>query len=296
MNPTSVGAMPSPLAVGSGVVSFDSVAVSALSVDEIRNQIFGAPVLPTLLIPSVDKRFAVEPDRTVYTIDNDLLVNTGDLERITGGQNGRTIIIQVADALRTVTAKDGGEIDDDEEGGLFILPGGDFELRFGDALALTFNSALWRWIERGRVWASEAYVDPAGPVALHVHPGYALVSPTAPPDPRDGFLWLNTSATGTGGTGLLARVTTTTDLTLTVFHTVVLVDASSGPLTITLPPASTNGGRLYHIKKADPSANPVTIDGDGDDTVEGESAAVLTEQWECLTLNGDSDEDNWDIL
>lgn len=133
-------------------------------------------------------------------------------------------------------------------------------------------------------------------VVQHADHPFAFVSPTAPPDPRDGFLWLDPSATGTGGTGLLSRVTTTVDLTLTTSHTVVLVDASAGPRIITLPAASANGGRLYHIKKADPSANVVTVDGDGDDTIDGGATAVLTEQWESLAINGDSAEDNWDIL
>jgi hypothetical protein len=133
-------------------------------------------------------------------------------------------------------------------------------------------------------------------IVQHADHPFAFVSPTPPLDPRDGFLWLDTSATGTGGTGLLARATTTVDLTLTTSHTVVLCDASSGPLTITLPPASANGGRLYHIKKADASSNPVTIDSDSLDTIDLGLVAVLTVQFECITINGNSVEDNWDIL
>lgn len=126
-------------------------------------------------------------------------------------------------------------------------------------------------------------------------PSIAVISDTAPALIK-GRLWLDTSATGTGGTGLLSRVTTAIDLTLTTSHTVVLCDASSGPLSITLPAASANGGRLYHIKKADSSANAVTIDGDGLDTIDGGLTAVLTVQYESITINGDSVEDNWDIL
>lgn len=122
------------------------------------------------------------------------------------------------------------------------------------------------------------------------------MSGTAPVLPIQGRLWLDTAATGTGGTGLLSRVTTTTDLTLTTSHTVVLCDASSGPLKITLPPASANGGRLYHIKKVDASENAVTVDGDGFDTIDLGLDAVLTSRFEAITINGDSVEDNWDIL
>lgn len=126
-------------------------------------------------------------------------------------------------------------------------------------------------------------------------PSVAVVVGTAPVAIL-GRLWLDTSATGTGGTGLLARVTTTSDLTLTTSHTVVLCDASSGPLTVTLPAASANGGRLYHVKKADASANTVTVAGDGDDTIERAPTAVLTDQDECITIDADSVEDNWNIL
>lgn len=123
----------------------------------------------------------------------------------------------------------------------------------------------------------------------------AIVSPTAPAPTVRGLLWLDTSASGTGGTGLLARIMTTVDLTLTTSHNFVLVDASSGPRIITLPPASANGGRDYTIKKSDASPNTVTIDGDGDDTIDRAPTAVLTDQDEAIAVNGDSVEDNWDI-
>lgn len=130
----------------------------------------------------------------------------------------------------------------------------------------------------------------------HKRQDTAFVSDTAPAIPITGFLWLDTSASGTGGTGLLSRVAITSDLTLTTSHTLVLCDTSSGPIVVTLPPASANGGRLYHIKKADASSNTVTVDGDGADTIDDGATAVLTVQYECITINGDSVEDNWDIL
>lgn len=123
----------------------------------------------------------------------------------------------------------------------------------------------------------------------------AFVSDTAPAVPILGFLWLDTAASGTGGTGLYSRITITEDLTLTTSHNFVAVDASSGPIIVTLPPASANGGRDYTIKKVDPSVNTVTIEGDGDDTVEWALDAVLTDQGEAIGVNGDSVEDNWDI-
>lgn len=135
----------------------------------------------------------------------------------------------------------------------------------------------------------------AGATTHYPRPHVAVVGPVAP-KAINGRIWLDTSATGTGGTGLLGRTTTTVDLTLTTSYTVVLCDASLWPLIMRLPAASANGGRLYYIKKVDSSPNTVTIDGDGLDTIDDGLTAVLTVQYESITINADSVEDNWDIL
>lgn len=321
---TSQGVIPSPFRIGGGVVGVDSVARSAFTAEEIREQIGLAPSLPTVKISSGDKRFKVEPNRTVYTIDNDLAAASGTLELVNGADDAALIIIQVADELRTITVADGGEMIEDEEEGLFIIPGGDLKLHVGDAIAFSFNATLGRWIEAGRVWASETFVSSAAvsDTALlgHGHDQFVHVDGSRPltgdwdntgrrirntgvaevsdsaPTPVKGGVWLDTSATGTGGTGLLSRITIMADLTLTVSHEFVLADASAGPIVVTLPPASANGGRSYHIKKDDPSPHPVTIDGDGDDTIDDGVTAVLTVEDEAIRICADSVEKNWDIL
>lgn len=60
-----------------------------------------------------------------------------------------------------------------------------------------------------------------------------------------------------------AIITVTGDTTLDRTHSIVLVDASSGVVTITLPDVSEFSGFQYAIKKIDTSSNDVTIDGDG---------------------------------
>jgi len=69
---------------------------------------------------------------------------------------------------------------------------------------------------------------------------------------------------------------------------VILVDATSGNLTITLPPAKIMEGAAYTVKKIDVSANTVTIDGDGSETIDGATTKVLSTQWdvETVTSNG----------
>lgn len=66
----------------------------------------------------------------------------------------------------------------------------------------------------------------------------------------------------------------------------VLVDTSAGSRTITLPAASAAGGRpiRYRIVKADTSANTVTIQRAGSDTIEGAASIVLTTQWSSADI------------
>lgn len=111
------------------------------------------------------------------------------------------------------------------------------------------------------------------------HAGIVFVGPTAPVDPADGQLWLDTSATGTGGTGVFTINTITESTTLTTSNTVVLCDATRGPIVVTLPPAAANTGRGYYIKKIDESLNAVTIDGNASETIENELTIVITEQY-----------------
>lgn len=66
---------------------------------------------------------------------------------------------------------------------------------------------------------------------------------------------------------------------------VITVDASGAARTITLLPAATagNGFKLI-VKKSDSSANTVTIDGDGSETIDGETTKVLRLQHQSVAL------------
>lgn len=126
------------------------------------------------------------------------------------------------------------------------------------------------------------------------HSGVVLISATAPTTPANGQAWLDTLATGSPGTGVLAITTITADTTLTDSQTVVLCDATSGGFTVTLPAASSNSGRRYFVKKVDSSANVVTIDADGDDLIDDALTAALMAQYEAVLLVCDGSE--WFIL
>lgn len=74
----------------------------------------------------------------------------------------------------------------------------------------------------------------------------------------------------------------------------ILVEASSGVVTITLPPAANHTNRIYNIKKIDNSINSVTIDGNASETIDGATTVNLTIQYESITLQCDGTE--WWII
>lgn len=98
---------------------------------------------------------------------------------------------------------------------------------------------------------------------------------------------------GAFGTQPYPVTSQTGDYTVTDSDFLVLVDASSGNVTITLPASSS--GRRYEIKKTDSSANKVIIDGDGSETIDGATTQELLLQYEALSVMGDGS-GNWVIV
>lgn len=73
---------------------------------------------------------------------------------------------------------------------------------------------------------------------------------------------------------------TSTDIGLDYLDYTKQVDASGANRTITLPAATPSlQGRAYVILKIDASANTVTIDGNGADTISGTATKVISTQW-----------------
>lgn len=86
----------------------------------------------------------------------------------------------------------------------------------------------------------------------------------------------------------------TGNTTLDDNYSVILVDATSAAITVTLPAAASYLGRIYYVKKIDSSANAVTIDGSGSETIDDQLTAVISIQYTCLTLFSDGTE--WWII
>lgn len=94
------------------------------------------------------------------------------------------------------------------------------------------------------------------------------------------------------GTSRIATVTANT--TLTSAHYTVLVDATGGNRTITLPAAAGATGRVYNVKKIDVSVNTVTLDGNGAEPIDADPTLVLTVQWQSVTIQ--SNGTGWSLL
>lgn len=101
---------------------------------------------------------------------------------------------------------------------------------------------------------------------------------------------------GQDGSGSISRAieTITTNTLLDNTHSTVLVDATSGDLTVDLPAASTCKRRVYCINKIDSTTNTVTIDGNATETISGDLVKQINIQYVSITIQ--SDGSNWYIV
>lgn len=74
----------------------------------------------------------------------------------------------------------------------------------------------------------------------------------------------------------------------------ILVTAGASGVTITLPTAADNAGRILEVKKVDSGVGAVTIAGEGAETIDGTNTVFWTQQYQSLTLQCDGTE--WFII
>lgn len=111
-------------------------------------------------------------------------------------------------------------------------------------------------------------------------------------DPPTGSVW--TIDNGVSTEQLWTTSTKTSNYTVTEADRdrLILVDATSGAVTITLLAAATAGnGFRVAIKKIDSSGNAVTIDGNLSETIDGNTTSTLSTQYDSENLI--SDGSNW---
>ena len=70
----------------------------------------------------------------------------------------------------------------------------------------------------------------------------------------------------------------------------VLVDATSGAVTASLPTALSKEGSQIIVKKIDVSANAVTVDADASETIDGSTTTSLAAQYDSVTVISDGTE------
>lgn len=89
-------------------------------------------------------------------------------------------------------------------------------------------------------------------------------------------------------------VTKTGAYTATASDYTILCDATAAAFTVMLPAAASEPGRIYVIKKIDASANAITIDGSGAETIDGAATKSLATQWTTMMIQ--SNGTAWFIL
>ena len=82
----------------------------------------------------------------------------------------------------------------------------------------------------------------------------------------------------------------TTTYTSTLDDRTVLGDATAGAFSITLPKAYDSKGYIFTFIKSDVSANALTIDGDGSETINGATTKVLAAQYDTVDIQSDGTE------
>jgi hypothetical protein len=68
---------------------------------------------------------------------------------------------------------------------------------------------------------------------------------------------------------------------------IVLVDASGGAVTVTLPAAANADAAFYGVKAIDVTGGNVTVDGDGAETIDGAANVVLNVQYQSVFVISD---------
>lgn len=84
--------------------------------------------------------------------------------------------------------------------------------------------------------------------------------------------------------------TETANTSTTVNDDLILIDATSGIITVSLPVAATVPGKKIHIKKIDSSVNTVDIEANGAETIDGLNTISISVQYQSYSVVSDGTE------
>lgn len=77
------------------------------------------------------------------------------------------------------------------------------------------------------------------------------------------------------------------DYTAQLYDCVLIVDASGGAVTVTLPSASNAKAQMFVVKRVDSSANAVTVAAQVGETIDGAASVALSTQYERIVIISD---------
>lgn len=81
--------------------------------------------------------------------------------------------------------------------------------------------------------------------------------------------------------------TATATITVTDEYGIYVCDASAAAMTVNLPEAAAYKGSMFWVKKVDPSANAVLVDGFGSETIDGSITASIGTQYDVALVASD---------
>lgn len=115
-----------------------------------------------------------------------------------------------------------------------------------------------------------------------------VLATSAAGDPPSSSIWTVDNALATEQLWTTVSKTANYTVAETDRDKLILVDATSGAITISLLAAATAGtGFQVAIKKTDSSANAVTIDGNSSETIDGATTLALSSQYDVAVLTCD---------
>lgn len=110
----------------------------------------------------------------------------------------------------------------------------------------------------------------------------------------NGVSWIFIAGVGGGSLALSTQIVSSS---LTASNNnVLLVDASSGDVTIKLPDAASSLSTFYYIKKTDQTFNSVFIDASGSQTIDGSSNLVEIDYPQNIFQVVSNSTDSWFII
>ena len=91
------------------------------------------------------------------------------------------------------------------------------------------------------------------------------------------------------------NIEVSSDYTVLIIDGTVLVDASGGGITITLPPISDIEGYRFNIKRIDTSPlNSVVLNGDGTELIDSHASGIKVSTLSSYTVKADNE--GWNII